>query len=343
MEKGSLEDQEEVVQKRLCQIERVFEAAPDGILATSKENKILLANKRAACLLGGESPDDLLGKSILDLISPEDRERAHIDGWGFLAWYPFLLTSYRMLGKEAKVISFEVCRSVFGEETEEEMLWIWTLREGAERETMIRGLLDQFEGERERMGWDLHDGISSRVLGVAFFLDSLEKRWTRGEVSFSEIADMAEELRNVARATRSLIHHWSPLMGTPDALTKGLRELAKKISHQYAISCSVEEELEVSISDKDRATHLYRIVQEAVNNAVVHGKAKHVEIRLKKLPDGRAELMVKDDGLGISQTVDATGGMGTAIMHCRGQRINAAVNFQERMEGGTVVRCTFQP
>ena len=89
------------------------------------------------------------------------------------------------------------------------------------------------------------------------------------------------------------------------------------------------------------ATHLYRIVQEAINNAVKHGKAKRIVISLK--PAGNhIVLAVTDDGAGFSNENKKNGGMGLHIMKYRAGVVGALLEVRSGTDGaGTTVECIF--
>jgi signal transduction histidine kinase len=86
--------------------------------------------------------------------------------------------------------------------------------------------------------------------------------------------------------------------------------------------------------------HLYRIVQEAVNNAIKHGKAPQITITLSIRREGGMVLMVRDNGVGFPTDVAKRRGMGLRIMHHRARMIGAILEVQHGAHGGTCVICT---
>ena len=87
--------------------------------------------------------------------------------------------------------------------------------------------------------------------------------------------------------------------------------------------------------------HLYHIAQEAVNNAVKHGKASNILIRLHHA-GAHVTLAIEDDGIGIPQPAPSTG-MGLHIMSHRARMIGGALSIERRPNGGTLVTCAVQP
>ena len=84
--------------------------------------------------------------------------------------------------------------------------------------------------------------------------------------------------------------------------------------------------------------HLYRIAQEAISNAIKHGKAMNIIVQLESLGDG-IRLSVKDDGVGLPHLPPKNAGMGLRIMAHRANMIGAVFSAQRDDSGGTLVSC----
>jgi signal transduction histidine kinase len=126
-----------------------------------------------------------------------------------------------------------------------------------------------------------------------------------------------------------------------DGLMSGFRELAAKTSERFEVSCLFRCEQPVMIHDTGTAMHLYRIAQEAVSNAIKHGKAKHIVIGLNHQEDVVA-LTVDDDGVGLPKPVPKTEGMGLRIMAYRARMIHGSFEVKGNDGGGTTVRCVLK-
>jgi signal transduction histidine kinase len=92
------------------------------------------------------------------------------------------------------------------------------------------------------------------------------------------------------------------------------------------------------VKDNATAVHLFRIIQEAVNNAVRHGKARHIAITLKP-KRGSIMLTVADDGIGLPDEIDPKKGLGLSIMRHRARMIGAELVIKKNPKGGTSVIC----
>jgi signal transduction histidine kinase len=122
---------------------------------------------------------------------------------------------------------------------------------------------------------------------------------------------------------------------------QALEELAAISSDLFKVSCRFECDSPVLIRDTATSGHLYRITQEAISNAVKHGKARNISIQLEALDDGIV-LRVKDDGTGLPGSLPATAGMGLRIMAHRASIIGATFQARRNDSGGTMVSCVLQ-
>jgi len=125
-----------------------------------------------------------------------------------------------------------------------------------------------------------------------------------------------------------------------EGLMAAFEELANNITNISKITCVFERDSPVLIQDAAVATHLYRIAQEAISNAIRHGKAKRIGISLWER-DGIVTLTVEDDGSGLPETWQKGQGLGTRITAHRAAMIRAALALEPNPTGGTLVRCSF--
>jgi signal transduction histidine kinase len=119
-----------------------------------------------------------------------------------------------------------------------------------------------------------------------------------------------------------------------------LQELVANIEESCRISCHLECEGPAVPVSPDMAMHLFRLAQESVNNAIKHGKAHRVILRLVQ-GDCGAVLSIEDDGVGLPPERPAGRGLGLRIMNYRAQKIGGTLDIRPGEKGGTVVACSF--
>ena len=115
--------------------------------------------------------------------------------------------------------------------------------------------------------------------------------------------------------------------------------LCERTSKTQGLVCDFQGDQSIAISDATLATHLYRIAQEAVRNAVKHARADRITVQLTQ-KEGKLTLQVADNGIGIPADADESPGIGHRSMSYRAGLIGAALEMQAGQNGGTTVTCT---
>ena len=121
-------------------------------------------------------------------------------------------------------------------------------------------------------------------------------------------------------------------------LVEAIEGLVSDIKKLFDIKCDFNYMEHFNINNEGAVIHLYRIVQEAVTNALKHAKADKIEIKLDR-SDNNVTMIIKDNGVGISESELSTGGIGLKIMEYRARLINASLNIYKNADSGTVVKC----
>jgi len=210
-----------------------------------------------------------------------------------------------------------------------------------EREQLERALLNISAREQRRIGQDLHDGLGQHLTAVAFMAKVHEEKLAN--TNATDASDAAKIVRLVNEAihkTRELARGLLPVMSDAQGLMSALQLWAGEVEDVFGVSCKFECAEPVLIQDNAVGTHLYHIAQEAVNNAMKHGKARNVTLRLAA-GNGYGELMVIDDGIGIEEDRQNSQGMGMTIMSYRSSMIGGRLEVKRNGARGTTVSCQF--
>ncbi|HMB95191.1 MAG TPA: sensor histidine kinase [Tepidisphaeraceae bacterium] len=208
----------------------------------------------------------------------------------------------------------------------------------AQARILEQKILDISDAERRRIGQDLHDGLGQHLTGVAFLSKALQQRLASR--ALPEAADANKIVMLVSESigqTRALAKGLSPIGLEEGGLSVALSQLAASTSSVFGIECSCQFNDGIEVMDFASGTHLYRIAQEAINNAIRHGKATQIEIALESY-DHQLRLTVQDNGSGIMPRIDH-GGMGLQIMGFRARMIGGSLQV-ERQNIGTAVTCS---
>ena len=203
-----------------------------------------------------------------------------------------------------------------------------------------REILEISDREQARLGQDLHDSLCQKLVSIAFDTNALEQNLAARAVPEAGIArQMAAILDDVITEARAMARGLFPVQLESGGLALALQQLATGVSSRFKVDCRVDCPQPVTIRDNAVATHLYRIAQEAVNNAIKHGKVGSILIQLK-IEEKRLELGINDDGIGISSLRNSTGGMGLHIMNYRARTIGGVLKIERAPGGGTAISCS---
>lgn len=203
-----------------------------------------------------------------------------------------------------------------------------------------REIIGISEREQERIGQDLHDGICQYLAALSCSAVSLKSDLEGHNLAAeAKVADeLAGLLRDAVVQTRNLARGLVPVQMDEAGLASALEELTVSAARLLGIRCVYESAGVPLIRDKVVAMHLYRIAQEAINNATKHGKATNVLVSLTD--DGKATtLRIADDGTGISNTATEGDGMGVGLMRYRARLVGGELHIEEPPTGGTVISC----
>jgi PAS domain S-box-containing protein len=215
-------------------------------------------------------------------------------------------------------------------------------RDITERKTLQREVLEIAAREQRRIGQDLHDGIGQEMTGLAMLAQRLAGLLAdRGLPEAAAAEKISAGLEHALRQMRALARGLVPVELDAEGLMFALKELARRTSELHGIACSFRCSEPVTIPDNQAATHLYRMSQEALTNAVKHGRARDVEIRLEAR--GRlVTLAITDDGVGFAEPPEEAAGTGVRIMRYRADLIGAKLAFEPVSPHGTRVACTLR-
>jgi PAS domain S-box-containing protein len=213
-----------------------------------------------------------------------------------------------------------------------------------ERERLQGALFEISGREQRRIGQDLHDGLGQHLTGTAFMSKVLQRRLeARGQPEAVEASKIVGLVNEAIEKTRELARGLVPVVSGAEGLMVSLQRFAREVEDLFSVSCGVVCDAPVSLDDVSTATNLFHIAQEAVNNAIKHGKPSRIEIALSADAES-GRLTVSDDGLGIGNVPESQSGVGLHIMRYRAGMIGGTLDARPVSEGakGTIVDCRFR-
>lgn len=210
-----------------------------------------------------------------------------------------------------------------------------------ERRRLEAELLEAGDSERRRLGRELHDGLGQQLTALELLSQALVGKLRSQAPGLVQPAeDITRQIRQTITETRLISHGLSPVGLEADGLMLALEELAALTASMSGVDCEFVCKTPVLIREAAAATHLYRIAQEAVNNAIKHGRARRIRISLAARGDRRI-LAIEDDGCGLPGTQPG-GGMGLRVMNYRTQIIGGTLDLESPPGRGLRVTCTLR-
>jgi PAS domain S-box-containing protein len=211
--------------------------------------------------------------------------------------------------------------------------------EMARREKLQAQLLTSTEREQQRIGEDLHDGLCQVLTGARFRSGVLLQQLRPVSAPLAEEALAIDALlADAVEQARDLSYGLNPLPPEPDGLMRALNQLAERMGAAAGPHCACHIPQPVEIRRHAVAQQLYRIAQEAVQNALKHAGARHITIELTQL-NGVVTLSVRDDGAGIQRPRARRRGMGLANMSRRARLTGGALRIEKVDPHGVAVIC----
>jgi PAS domain S-box-containing protein len=323
---------------------RILETMREGVVLIDAGTAVVkLTNPMFARMFGYESQEELLGLSVEPLFSaralqrtrdgpslregtsstevmPVELECARKDGTRFVA--ACVLTPLRMGGADH---------------------WLAVFNDVTERKRLEREIIEISNREQQRIGSDLHDGLGQDLTGIALMLRGIVPQLCKeGSAARFDVEDVISLVNNAIESTRNLARGLSPVSGERGGLAAALQALAARASERYGVSVDIDADLEEPLGlNETAATHVYRIVQEALTNVIRHSLASEVVIRLETL-GGELHLRVDDNGRGLPQPLpESAGGLGLKIMRYRTQMLSGDLVIETAAGGGASIRCSF--
>lgn len=323
--------------------ENLFENANDMVFTCDLPGQITSLNHAGEELLR-RARAEIAGKRLFEFIAEEQRDAAE-------RWFkqivgraeaPMPPAEWDFTDGVGQRIKLEISARIVekqGRAVEVEGI----ARDITERKRLEREILEISNREQQRIGHDLHDGVCQQLAGIAYRVDILADQLQEKNFSESAEAERIGGLVNEAiTQTRSVARGLFPVHLEESGLVLALEDLAANATNLFKIKCDFAGNGPAPALENGVAAHLYYIAQEAVLNAVKHGKAGHITLSLKHT-GGHYELSIQDNGCGFEPGNGNSKGMGVRIMQYRARTIGATLDLKSAPGNGTRITCVFYP
>jgi signal transduction histidine kinase len=194
--------------------------------------------------------------------------------------------------------------------------------------------------ERNRLAQDLHDSVTQTLFSASLIADALPRLWTRQpEAVQQRLDDLRQLTRGALAEMRMLLLELRPSALTQVPFGDLLKQLATAARGRAQLAVEVSIEGDRALPPQVQVA-LYRIAQEALNNAMKYADAEHAWIRAR-LDPREVDVCVRDDGQGFDPAAVPAGHLGLGIMRERAQAIGAALRIESAQGNGTTITVTW--
>lgn len=315
----------------------LFSQASDGIMLMPVEGDGFIVNESFARMHGYDSPEEMEHLRLEDLDTPESARliKKRLERMLAGEHLHFEVEHYRRDGRRFPLqVSCGLVR--IGERS----YFLGFHQDITERKRLEKEVLEIGDRVQYQIGHDLHDGVNQMLTSASLRIGALAQKLREGRLpDEDDLKALARLNRQTMDQVSTLARGLSPLSIKKGGLAMGLAELCRETS-ALGVHCRASLDQALEIDDLATATHLYRIAQEAVNNALKHAAPKAIDVVLSR-EEGRGLLSIADDGRGLPPGGPSTQGMGLNIMRYRAGIIGAELEVVPGAQGGTVVRCLF--
>ncbi len=315
----------------------ILETMREGVVLAALDGRIEFTNPAFDRMFGRNS-SELAGMSVLELFnikqaqSQTDALESLLEHYSRGARRDMLFRRRDGSQFAGEVLSVQIDLS-----GEKRILVV--VQDVSERKQLESEIIEIANRERRRLGADLHDGLGQELTGISLMLRSFSKR--AGLAAF-EVAPELDEIitlvNHAIQSARKMALGISPVTLERGGLLPALQTLIGWSRKSY----NIDVRLRLSIRSplligESAAAHLYLIVQEAINNAVKHGRAGSILVTLRT-SRSLVSLSITDDGVGIGEHAARGGGMGLKLIEYRSAVIGGVMSVKRLPKGGTRVR-----
>lgn len=337
-----LKEVEEELEESKAKAQAILETTVDGIITINEQGIILTFNKSASRIFG-YSEEEVVGQHINILLPDPDKSHQLF----FMEQYQ-ILNKRRVVGprreftgkrKDGSVFPMEL--SVSEAQWNNKKIYTGVVNDISERRRLESEILRISEEERRNLGQDLHDGLGQMLTGIRLISKNLAQQLkANGVPGADEVDEISNLIKEADEYAKALAHGLVHVDFEKEGLHTALKQLCRQVEKLFNIECIFHNRADVSICNNLQAMHLYRITQEAISNAVKHGKAGNIEIDLSA-HNSTLELSIKDDGIGFSesQKKEKKQGMGIHIMRYRANILSGRIEIKETKDKKTKVVC----
>ncbi|MGB5834837.1 MAG: CheR family methyltransferase [Thiohalocapsa sp.] len=333
--------QRKVMEQRLADREQrlsaILNTVADGIVGVDASGTIGEFNAAAERLFACSAPD-ATGRNLSAFLRPGPAQDAASDLMQLLRT-PGDQPIRARLCEGARADGTLFPAEMVGAEVDHLGLYVLLVRDISERRELERQIIETSTREQQRIGQEIHDGLGQQLTAVTMLAATLAGKLEKaGSSEATEARALAQQIDRALGDSRRITQGLAPVGVAPEALVDAIDALADQVQRASGVQCELIRTGKAPVTDPVVTAHLYRIAQEAINNAARHGKPSRIEVRLEQ-QDGMIQLSVSDDGEWQKSPKSRPGGLGLHIMGYRAGILGGKLKVSPQQGGGTLLQC----
>jgi len=335
-----LKETESRLNKSQAIAEAILTTSSDAIITTDAKGIIQSVNKSVSKMFGYKS-DELIGENLKKLM-PLPYSISHDKYMN-----NYLETGEKKIigiGREAQGLRkdgnvFPIELAISEIMCEGSRIFAGIIRDMSTRRELERRIIESSNEERRRIGRDLHDGLGQMLTGIRMLSENLARKLKANALpGAEEVEEISGMIKDADEMARTIARDMVQVEIEQKGLVVAIKDLCYRTKKMTGITCNLVTGNGVEIDNQSMSLHLYRIVQEAINNAVKHGKAKHIEIRMSNT-DHHLAITIDDDGVGFGEKLENHKGKGIQIMNHRAGMMGGLLELFRTEDNKTRLRC----
>jgi two-component system CheB/CheR fusion protein len=335
-----VQDRTKALHDREARLTSIMKYASEAIVVMDDVGIITDFNQAAENMFGYRSVE-IIGENIeilVPIISGKNRtERRNTDSSTEITTIELVPKKLKACRKDGSKFPIRLTTTP----TANDKMFISIITDISESTVLKKAIVEISTLEQEKIGREVHDNLGQRLTGINLLATDLRRNINIDDMKSSKtLALIIEQISLAIGETRNVSHGLSPVLFPPQKLQEALIQLMAMVD-KAKIKSDVEFSKTLKFRDNTSAVQVYRIAQEAINNAIKHSKASKISLQLRTHLN-QMMLEIKDNGEGINIKKNKEHlGIGLQIMQYRASSINASLFIESIPENGTTIRCIF--
>jgi len=283
-------------------------------------------------------------QQMLTTIHPDDRARVIVATEGCTPENPTCRVRYRVVRPDGSVVWLEKTARAFFDKEGAIVRMIGMVSDINDQKvaeealsSLSRKLIEAQEAERARIARDLHDDIGQRLAVLSVMLDRLKEAAPDSKGVRSGIGELRKQIFAISGGIHAISHELHSASLRHLELVNAMRGFCRELSQQRKVEIVFGSHNIEGTAPPDISLCLFRVLQEALHNAIKHSGVRRFDVELRGTPDG-IQLSISDSGIGFDAETAIKGrGLGLTSMRERLKLVNGTLCIASRPEQGCTI------